>query len=63
MRSSTLGFVLADRPAAGLPKTESFLMTDSADNPGLSYDDALKAFSDQSLFENKTWRARRRPIR
>lgn len=23
---------------------------------GLSYEDALKAFSDQSLFENKTWR-------
>ena len=31
-------------------------MTDSADSAGLSYDEALEAFSDQSLFENKTWR-------
>jgi len=32
-------------------------MSEPITNPnGLSYEDALKAFSDQSLFENKTWR-------
>lgn len=31
-------------------------MTDASQSSGLSYADAQKAFSDQSLFENKTWR-------
>ncbi len=32
-------------------------MSETADSAqGLGYEDALKAFSDQSLFENKTWR-------
>jgi hypothetical protein len=30
-------------------------MNDAASSPSLSYEDALTAFSDQSLFENKTW--------
>ena len=43
------GCELVDRPVERLRRIESFLMTDSADSAGLSYDEALEAFSDQSL--------------
>jgi hypothetical protein len=57
MLSSTHGYEQADPPRASRRPNVNLQMSDPEHtSEGLSYASALEAFSDHSLFENKTWR-------